>query len=160
MPWILICFALSDQKRQYWSPNWSNILLVCENVLREIFKFAGKLKSEAVVSDIEGFRNKKTSFIIEELSIFSNNYSDTILFLPTALVRGNLSSGLVVFQSVYLGTGLGSLPYWFLSQIFISIKLRFPPGKILRKRKREIGTTANPIAIKVCRFEQFFMLQS
>ena len=40
------------------------------------------IKPEVVVLDFEGFRHKKLGFIIRELSICSNNYIDTILFLP------------------------------------------------------------------------------
>ena len=40
------------------------------------------LKPEVVVLDFEGFRHKKSGFIIEEISICSNNYTDTILFIP------------------------------------------------------------------------------
>ena len=36
---------------------------------------------EVVVLDFEGFRHKKSGFIIKELSICSNNFSDTIFFL-------------------------------------------------------------------------------
>ena len=35
-----------------------------------------------VVIDFEGFRHKKSEFIMKEFSICSNNYSDTVLFLP------------------------------------------------------------------------------
>ena len=35
-----------------------------------------------VILDFEGFRYKKTGFIIKELSLCSNNYSGTILFFP------------------------------------------------------------------------------
>ena len=118
------------------------------------------LNSEIVVLDFEGFRHKKTGFIIKEISICSNNYSDTILFLPPVpynhfpLVRGNLISGLVGSYMVYLGALVFILTGFYpksLSQLnFVSIR------KGLCKRKREIGITANPIAEGSCRFEQSY----
>ena len=39
------------------------------------------LKLRPVVLDIEGFRQKKSGFIIEELSVCSHIYSDTVSFL-------------------------------------------------------------------------------
>ena len=45
-------------------------------------KINGIMSPEIVVIDFEGFRHKKSGFIIKELSICSNNYPDTVLFLP------------------------------------------------------------------------------
>ena len=40
------------------------------------------LKSGAVVLDFEGFRSKKSGFIIKELAVSTENYNDIISFLP------------------------------------------------------------------------------
>ena len=42
------------------------------------------LKTRAVVLDFEGFRHKKSGFIIKELAVFTENYTDTVSFLPPA----------------------------------------------------------------------------
>ena len=100
------------------------------------------LNSEVVVLDFEGFRHKKTGFIIKELSICSNNYSDTILFLPpvpyNSLSASERKSHQWVSRFLHgLSWNTGSYPYWFLSQIFIAIKLRFPSGKFYAKGKEK-----------------------
>ena len=98
------------------------------------------LNSEVVVLDFEGFRHKKSGYIIKELSICSNNYSDTILFLPplpyNSLSASERKSHQWVSRFLHgLSWSTGSYPYWFLSQIFIAIKLRFPSGKFYAKEK-------------------------
>ena len=100
------------------------------------------LNSEVVVLDFEGFRHRKTGFIIKELSICSNNYSDTILFLPplpyNSLSASERKSHKWVSRLLHgLSWSTGSYPYWFLSQIFIAIKLRFPSGKFYAKGKEK-----------------------
>ena len=40
------------------------------------------LKSRPVVLDFEGFRHKKSGFIIKELAVSTENYCDTVSFLP------------------------------------------------------------------------------
>ena len=100
------------------------------------------LNSEVVVLDFEGFRHKKSGFIIKELSICSNNYSDTILFLPplpyNSLSASERKSHQWVSRFLHgLSWSTGSYPYWFLSQIFVAIKLRFPSGKFYAKGKEK-----------------------
>ena len=100
------------------------------------------LNSEVVVLDFEGFRHKKTGFIIKELSICSNNYSDTTLFLPplpyNSLSASERKSHQWVSRFLHgLSWSTGSYPYWFLSQIFIANKLRFPSGKFYAKGKEK-----------------------
>ena len=41
------------------------------------------LKSGVVVLDFEGFRSKKSGFIIKELAVSTENYNDIISFLPS-----------------------------------------------------------------------------
>ena len=40
------------------------------------------LKSRPVVLDFEGFRHKKSGFIIKKLAVSTENYCDTVSFLP------------------------------------------------------------------------------
>ena len=122
------------------------------------------LNSEVVVSDFEGFRHKKTGFLIKDLSIWSNNFSDTILLLPPLPYNSLSSSETKSHQWVTrflhgISWSTGSYLYWFLSQIFIAIKLRFPSGKFYAKG-RGIGITENPIAEGSCRFGHSFTPQS
>ena len=100
------------------------------------------LKPEVVVLDFEGFRHKKSGFIIKELSICSNNYTDTILFLPPVSYNSLSASERKSHQWVSrflhgLSWNSGNYPYWFISQIFIAIKLRFPSGKFYAKGKEK-----------------------
>ena len=92
--------------------------------------------------EVEGFRHKKSGFIIKELSICSNNYSDTILFLPpvsyNSLSASERKSHQWVSEFLHgLSWNSGNYTYWFLSQIFIAIKLRFSSGKLYAKGKEK-----------------------
>ena len=100
------------------------------------------LKPEVVVLDFESFRHKKSGFIIKELSICSNNYTDTILFLPPVFYNSLSASERKSHQWVNrflhdLSWNSGNYPYWFISQIFFAIKLRFPSGKFYAKGKEK-----------------------
>ena len=100
------------------------------------------LSPEVVISDFEGFHRKKAGFIIKEISICSNNYSDSILFLPRVSYNSLSASKRKSHQwvSKFLhGLSLNSCNYlyWFLSQIFIAIKLRLPSGKFYAKGKQK-----------------------
>ena len=106
------------------------------------------LNSDFVVLDFEGLRHKKTGFIIKELSSCSNNYSDTIFFLPPVPYNSFSASERKSHQWVSrflhgLSWNTGSYPYWFLSQIFIAIKLRFPSGKFYAKAKEKSESFQN-----------------
>ena len=100
------------------------------------------LTSEVVVLDFEVFCHKKTGFVIKELSICSNNYSDTILFLSPlpyySLSASERKSHQWVSRLLHgLSWSTGSYPYCFLYQIFIAIKLRFPSRKFYAKGKEK-----------------------
>ena len=93
-----------------------------------------RVQSQTPTLDFEGFRHKKSGFIIKELSICSNNYTDTILFLPPVSYNSLSASERKSHQWVSrflhgLSWNSGNYPYWFISQFFIAIKLRFPSGK-------------------------------
>ena len=99
------------------------------------------LNSEVVVLDFEGFRHKKTGFLIKDLSICSNNFSDTILLLPplpyNSLSASETKSHQWVTRFLHgLSWSTGSYLYWFLSQIFIAIKLRFPSGNFMQREEK------------------------
>ena len=103
------------------------------------------LNSEIVVIDFEGFRHKMSGFIIKELSICLNNYSDTVLFLPPISFNSLSSSERKSHQGVTkhlhgVSWYSGSYLYWFLSQIFIAIKIRFPTAKFYAKGKEKTAT--------------------
>ena len=120
------------------------------------------LNSEVVVLDFEGFRHKKTGFIIKELSICSNNYSHTILFLPPVSYNSLSASERKSHQWVSkflhdLSWNSGNYPYWFLSKIFIAIKFRFSSGKFYGKSIRENRITANTFTERSDRFGYPFM---
>ena len=88
------------------------------------------LKSRPVVLDFEGFRPKKSGFIIKELAVSTENYCDTVSFLPpTSFHILSLSERRSYsWVSKYLH-GLNwesGDPYCYLQQIFDSIALRFP----------------------------------
>ena len=96
------------------------------------------LKLRPVVLDIEGFRQKKSGFIIKELSVCSHNYSDTVSFLPPCSFNILSSSEQKSYQWVSkflhgLAWESGDYPYCYLQQIIQSIKLRFPFAEFYAK---------------------------
>ena len=98
------------------------------------------LTPEVVLFDFEGFRHKKSGFIINELSIYSTNYWVTILFLPRVSYNSLSSRERKSHPSVSkflhdLSWNSGTYSFWFPSQIFIAIKLRFPSGRFYATRK-------------------------
>ena len=95
-----------------------------------------------MILDFEGFRYKKMGFIIKELSLCSINYSDTFLFLLpvsyNSLSASDRRSHKWVTKLLHgLYWNSGTYPYWFLSQTFVAIKLRFPLGKFSAKGKEK-----------------------
>ena len=81
------------------------------------------LKFGAVVLDFEGFRSKKSGFIISELAVSTENYNDIISFLPTKsfniLCSIEQRSFLWVSKFLHgLSWETGEYPYHYLQQIF------------------------------------------
>ena len=81
------------------------------------------LKSGAVVLDFEGFRSKKSGFIIKELAVSIENYNDIIWFLPPNSFNIHSSSEQRSFLWVSkfpdgLSWETGEYPYQYLQQIF------------------------------------------
>ena len=94
-------------------------------------QFAGLLKSRPVVLDFEGFRHKKSGFIIKELSVSTENYCDAVSFLPPNLFNLLSSSERRSYSWVSkylhgLNWECGDYPYCYLKQIFGGEALRFP----------------------------------
>ena len=103
------------------------------------------LKLRPVVLDIEGFRHKKSGFIIKELSVCSHNYSDTVSFLPPSSFNILSSSEQKSYQwvSEFLhGLAWESIdyPYCYLQQIIQSIRLRFPFAELYAKGTEKADT--------------------
>ena len=89
------------------------------------------LKSLPVVLNFEGFRRKNSGFIIKELAVSTENYCDTVSFLP--LTSFNIMSSRERRSNSWVSKYLHGLnwesrdhPYCYLQQIFDSIALRFP----------------------------------
>ena len=86
------------------------------------------LKSGSVVFDFEGFRSKKSGFIIKELAVSTENYIDIISFLPpnSFNIHSSSEQRSLLWVSKFLH-GLswetGEYPYQYLQQIFQSIVL-------------------------------------
>ena len=103
------------------------------------------LKSRPVVLDFEGFRHKKSGFIIKELAVSTENYCDTVSFLPPTSFNILSSSERRSYSwvSKYLH-GLnwesGDYPYCYLQQIFDSIALRFPLATFYAKGTEKTET--------------------
>ena len=116
------------------------------------------LKSRAVVLDFEGFRHKKSGFIIKELAIFTENYTDTVSFLPPAsfntLSLGEQKSYRWVSKFLHgLDWESGDYPYCYLQQICQSIVLRFPLSKFYSKGTEKTDTLQKLLQKEVTNLE-------
>ena len=103
------------------------------------------LKLRPVVLDIEGFRHKKSGFIIKEFSVCTHNYSDTVSFRPPSSFNILSSSEQKFYQWVSkflhdLAWESGDYPKCYLQQIIQSIKLRFPCADFYAKGTEKADT--------------------
>ena len=103
------------------------------------------LKLRPVVLDIEGFRHRKSVFIIKELSVCTHNYSDTVSFLPPNSFNILTSSEQKSYQWVSkflqgLAWDSRDYPYCYLQQIIQSIKFRFPFAEFYAKGTEKAHT--------------------
>ena len=103
------------------------------------------LKLRPGVLDIEGFRHKKSGFLIKEVSVFTHNYSDTVYFRPPSSFNILSSSEQKSYQwNSKILHGLawesGDYPYCYLQQIIQSIKLRFPFADFYAKETEKADT--------------------
>ena len=103
------------------------------------------LSPEIVVTFFEGFQHEKRGFIIKELSICSNNYSDTVLCLPpisfNSLSPSERKSHQWVTKRLHgISWAVAATLTCFLSQIFITIKIRCSTAKFYAKGKEKTKT--------------------
>ena len=106
------------------------------------------LSPEIVVIDFEGFRHKKSGFIIKELSVCSNNYSDTVLFLPPISFNSLSSSERKSHQ--WVTKHLHGISW---DSAFIAIEIRFPTAKFYAKGKEKTETLQKLIQKDVTNLE-------
>ena len=103
------------------------------------------LTAKVVVLDFEGFRSKKSDFIVKELAITCNNDTDTISFSPPHSFNSLTLSEQNSYQwvSKYLH-GLdwekGDYQYCYLQQILQSVVLRFPLSDFYAKGVEKTDT--------------------
>ena len=119
------------------------------------------LKSGAVVLDFEGFRSKKSGFIIKELAVSTENYNDIISFLTpksfNILCSSEQRSFLWVSKFLHgLSWETGEYPYHYLQQIFQSIVLRFPFSDFYAKGLEKTETLRQLLQRKVINLETLF----
>ena len=86
------------------------------------------LTARVVVLDFEGFRSKKSGFIMKELAITCNNYTDTISFSPPHSFNFLTLSEQKFYQWVSkflhgLDWEKGDYSYCYLQQILQSVVL-------------------------------------
>ena len=102
------------------------------------------LKSRPVVLDFEGFRHKKSGFIIKELTVSTENYCDNVIFTPkvTPNILSSSERRSYSWVSKYLhGLNWESEDYpYCLQQIFESIALRFPLATFYAKGTEKTET--------------------
>ena len=96
------------------------------------------LKLRPVVLDIEGFRHKKSGFIIKELYVCTHIYSATVSFRPPSSFNILSSSEQKPYQCVSkflhgLTWESGDYSDRYLQQIIQIIKLRFPFANVYAK---------------------------
>ena len=96
------------------------------------------LKLRPVVLDTEGFRQKKSGFIIKELSVCSHNYSDTISFLPPSSFNIHSSSEQKSYQWVSkflhgLALESGDYPIAICSKLFKASNFVFRLPNFMQK---------------------------
>ena len=119
------------------------------------------LKSAAVVLDFEGFRSKKSGFIIKELAVSIENYNDIIWFLPPNSFNIHSSSEQRSFLWVSkflhgLSWETREYPYQYLQQIFQTIVHRFPFSDFYAKGLEKTETLRQLLQRNVINLETLF----
>ena len=99
------------------------------------------LKLRPVVLDVEGFRYKKSGFIIKELSVCTHNYSDTVSFRPPSSFNilsssEQKSSGFQSFFMVWLGRA-EITPIAICSKLFKASNFVFPLPIFMQKELKK-----------------------
>ena len=123
------------------------VFFVCEDVQKQFVHFVGMLKQKILIVDFEGFRYKKTGFIIKELSLYyiRTIIIRTILFLPPVShnsfsVSDRRSHKWATRFLHGLSCNSGTYPYWFITNFLSPLKLHFPLGKFYAKGKEKIDS--------------------
>ena len=117
------------------------------------------LKLRPVVIDFEGVRDKKSGFIIKELGIATENYTDIVSFQPPNSFNSLSSSEQRSHQwvSKYLH-GLAwekrDYPYSYMHQIVQSIVFRFPLSKFYAKGTEKTETLKKFLEKEVVNLEE------
>ena len=111
-----------------------------------------------VVLDFEGCRSKKFGFIVKELAITCNYYTDTISFSPphslNSLTLSEQKSDQWVSRYLHgLDWEKGDYPYCYLQQILQSLVLRFPLSDFYAKGVEKTDTLQKLIQRKVKNLE-------
>ena len=115
-------------------------------------------KNSVVVLDFEGFRHKKTGFIIKELSVHSNNFSDTIVICPPCnfyeLSQSEQKSHSWVTKYLHgIEWKSGEYPYSFLETYFVLILLRFPFATFYAKGREKCQSLSKHLKRDVLNLE-------
>ena len=139
--------TLSSDKRVPWSHDRTCLLSICKNFKKQLFSLLECLKSRPVVLDFEGFRHKKSGFIIKELAVAVSTefFCDTVSFLPQTSfnILSSIERRSYSWVSKYLHGlkwEIGDYPYCYLQQIFDSIALRFPLATFYAKGTEKTET--------------------
>lgn len=115
------------------------------------------LAQKSVVLDIEGFKFKKSTFVIKELSI-TGDYTDTILFSPpeplSNLQKDHQYSVCWLSRNLHgLSWDSGEYPYNLLHQIFLSISLRYPAHTFYAKGSEKCEFLSHNLKCNVINLE-------
>ena len=121
------------------------------------------LKSGAVVLNLEGFRSKKSGFIIKELAVSTENYNDIISFLLLPPNSFNIHSSSEQSSFLWVSKFLHGLswdtleyPYHYLQKIFQSIVLRSPFSDFYAKGLEKTETLRQLLQRNVINLESLF----
>ena len=98
--------------------------------------------NQIVILDFEGFRHKKSGFILKEISVQSKYFSDTILVRPptnfSELTNSEQKSHSWVSKYLHgLDWNSGDYPYYFIDTYFVLLLVRFPSAVFYAKGKEK-----------------------
>ena len=98
------------------------------------------LSSKTVVLDVEGFRHRKEKFIVKELGVCTDDYLDSVSFLPPTsysekTTQQKQSFGWLTRNLHGIEGDTGNYPFIYLTQIIQSVRLRNPGVKFYARKK-------------------------
>ena len=119
------------------------------------------LKSGAFVLDFDGFRSKKSAFILKELAVSTEHYNDIVSLLPlnsfNILSSSEQKSFLWVSKFLHgLSWETGEYRYHYLQPIFQSIVLRFPFSDFFAKRLEKTETLGQLLQSNIINLETLY----